>query len=197
MARPVPTLGALRPEYDRLFASAIIAPDWRRLARIVGERAVASRTRYEAIGMGIPWWWIAAVHSLEGDASFTIHLHNGDPLGRPTVNVPRNRPPGWIELPGAMRTWERSASDALSFDEVHLWKDWSIPGALYKAEAYNGWGYRRLHPNVLSPYLWSGTQHYIRGKFVRDGVWSSGAQSDQLGAAALWVWCRDNGIRLP
>ena len=34
MARPVPTLGALRPEYDRLFASAIIAPDWRRLARI-------------------------------------------------------------------------------------------------------------------------------------------------------------------
>ena len=38
---------------------------------------------------------------------------------------------------------------------------------------------------VPSPYLWSGTNVYTRGKFVRDGVYDPNAVSAQIGAVAL------------
>src|SRR5436309_1074388 len=46
-------------------------------------------------------------------------------------------------------------------------------------------GYRRYHPEVRSPYLWSGSTHYTSGKYVEDGRWSDTAVSRQLGAAVL------------
>ena len=52
-------------------------------------------------------------------------------------------------------------------------------------ERYNGWGYRRYHQQVLSPYLWSSASHYLRGKYVADGSWSDTAVSRQVGGAAL------------
>lgn len=65
------------------------------------------------------------------------------------------------------------------------WDDWSIPGMLYTLEGYNGWGYRRYHPEVKSPYLWSGSNHYASGKYVADGTWSRSAVSAQCGTATL------------
>ena len=35
---------------------------------------------------------------------------------------------------------------------------------------------------MLSPYLWSGSNHYAKGKYVADGKWSSVAVSGQTGA---------------
>src|SRR5207344_1050510 len=54
-----------------------------------------------------------------------------------------------------------------------------------KWESYNGMGYRRFHPEVKTPYLWSFTHHYTRGKYVADGTWSPTTVSKQVGAAAL------------
>ncbi len=82
-------------------------------------------------------------------------------------------------------SWEESARDALrhqKFDDVD---DWSLAGVLYQIEKYNGWGYRLHHPEVLSPYLWSFSNHYDRGKYIADGTWSETARSRQCGAAAL------------
>ena len=56
---------------------------------------------------------------------------------------------------------------------------------LYKLEEYNGWGYRKFHPHVKSPYLWSFSNNYTSGKYVKDGVWSNTAKSDQCGAAVI------------
>jgi len=52
-------------------------------------------------------------------------------------------------------------------------------------EGYNGFGYRTRHPEVLSPYLWSYSNHYESGKYVADGTFSPSAVSQQCGAAIL------------
>ncbi len=56
---------------------------------------------------------------------------------------------------------------------------------LYQLEGYNGWGYRLHHPHVLTPYLWSYSNHYTSDKYVADGTWSDTALSKQCGAAVL------------
>jgi hypothetical protein len=50
-------------------------------------------------------------------------------------------------------------------------------------EEYNGLGYAsRGRP---SPYIWSGTDQYASGKYVRDGVYDPSAVDTQLGCAGL------------
>jgi hypothetical protein len=38
---------------------------------------------------------------------------------------------------------------------------------------------------MASPYLWAGTQHYVRGKYDRDGHWNATMVDPQLGCAIL------------
>lgn len=56
---------------------------------------------------------------------------------------------------------------------------------LFKIEGYNGYGYRKLSQPINSPYLWSMSNHYTKGKFVADGNYSQTALSKQTGAAVL------------
>jgi len=50
-------------------------------------------------------------------------------------------------------------------------------------EIYNGLGYAsRGRP---SPYVWSGTDQYISGKYIADGVYDPNAVDKQLGCAGL------------
>ena len=65
-------------------------------------------TRYRKVSeqAGVPWGFVAAVHTMEAGLDFARHLHNGDPLTGRTVHVPAGRPkkgdPPFI--------WEESAS---------------------------------------------------------------------------------------
>jgi lysozyme family protein len=52
-------------------------------------------------------------------------------------------------------------------------------------ERFNGFGYRRHDINIHSPYLWSFSNHYTKGKFVADNTFSATAVSKQCGAAVL------------
>jgi lysozyme family protein len=54
---------------------------------------------------------------------------------------------------------------------------------LYRFEAYNGFGYRARR--VVSPYLWSFSEHYSSGKYVDDGVYRASIISQQSGAGVL------------
>ena len=173
----------LRRDYESAFAECVIRPD--RLGSVNWHLQMleANRARYEAAGRahGIPWWFIGGLHMLESGFIFNRHLHNGDPLSARTVRVPAGRParggPGF--------TWEESAADALAFKELDRWSDWSVAGALYQWERYNGFGYRRHHPAVATPYLWSFSNQYGKGKYVADGRFDPDAVSQQCGAATL------------
>lgn len=144
-------------------------------------RIYKGRHHYEEVEdiCGVPSAVVGTIHGLECGFSFDAHLHNGDPLARKTVQVPRGRPMA------ASWTWETSAADAMRYDQLDK-VDWTnLEEALYALEAYNGLGYERYHPECNSPYLWSGCQHYDRGKYVADGKWSPTAISGQLGAAVI------------
>lgn len=94
--------------------------------------------------------------------------------------MPANRP-----LTAPPFTWEESAIDALHYTKLTNWQDWSVAGTLFKLEVYNGWGYRRYHSQILSPYLWSFSNHYHQGKYAADGKFDSQLISQQCGAAIL------------
>ena len=173
----------LRLEYEQLFNSCVIRPERAaEVTRIINQIA-ANRPKYDAVetSLGIPWSFTAVIHNMESSLSFKGHLHNGDPLGARTVNVPANRP----HTGNPPFSWEVSAADALTMKKLSAQTDWSLAGTLYQIERYNGWGYRSFHANVLSPYLWSFSNHYSSGKYVADGTWSETARSAQCGAAVL------------
>jgi lysozyme family protein len=181
----------LREAYRRLFDACVIRRE--RMAQVdaIVKRLVARQSRYARVAnaVGAPWFVAGVIHSLEASLNFSRHLHNGDPLTARTVHVPAGRP----AQGSPPFTWEESAVDALRLRGMHRWSDWSVPGTLYQLEGYNGWGYRLHHPHVQSPYLWSFSNHYKRGKYVADGRWSETAVSRQAGAAVLLRRMVDRG----
>lgn len=174
---------SLKVQYETLFNSCLIDPSKAQTVDQIADRIQANKPRYEQVGLALktPWYLIGVIHNMEASLSFLTHLHNGDPLTARTTHVPANRP---REGTPPFR-WEESAIDALRMKSFQKWSDWSVPGILYKLEEYNGWGYRMYHPHVLSPYLWSFSNHYISGKYVQDGTWSATAKSQQAGAATI------------
>jgi lysozyme family protein len=172
-----------RKGYELLYESMLVRPNRRAAVDQVVQRITANRARYQKVGkaLGVPWYVIGIIHSLEASGDFTRHLHNGDPLTARTTHVPAGRPP----TGKPPFTWEQSAIDALRLRGLDRWKDWSVPGTLYELEGYNGFGYRDHHPSCPSPYLWSFSNHYTRGKYVADGRFSPSAVSQQCGAAVL------------
>jgi lysozyme family protein len=142
---------------------------------------LSKRQDYDAVeaAINVPWYFVGIVHCLEGANNMNVHLHNGDPLTARTIHVPRGRPKDGSP-PFA---WTASAIDALQLKALEQWTDWSIAGTLFQFERFNGFGYRRY--GINSPYLWSFSNHYSKGKFVQDGIFNESAISKQCGAAVL------------
>ncbi|PKL81768.1 MAG: hypothetical protein CVV24_13585 [Ignavibacteriae bacterium HGW-Ignavibacteriae-3] len=182
----------LRDEYQGLFDQCQIKPE--KLAEVenIISRITNDQSRYRNVEtkLGIPWFFIAAIHNMESSLNFTRHLHNGDPLSSRTTHVPAGRPVSG----NPPFTWEQSAEDSLKLQKLDRWNDWRLAGVLYKIEEYNGWGYRGRHPEVLSPYLWSGSGHYIKGKYIADGRWSDTAVSNQIGAGVILRRMSEKGM---
>lgn len=178
---PPPDPEVLGREYLDLWSTCRMDPT--RSGEVAWYRAtlLKGRPRYEEVAerTGAPWWFVGIVHALEASFSFAGHLHNGDPLTARTVQVPRGRPVRW----NPPSDWVSSAVDAITHDGNAGLSDWRLAQALFRFEKYNGFGYRPL--GIHSPYLWSFSNHYTRGKFVADGHFSPSAVSKQCGAAVM------------
>lgn len=147
----------------------------------IARRLVAARPRYLAVeaSTGVPWAVIAVIHMRESSQDWTKSLAQGDPWNRVSVHVPAGR--------GPFRSWEEAAIDALVGCAPYAArnKDWSIGGTLTLLEKYNGLGYAaRGRP---SPYIWAGTDQYVSGKYVRDGVYDPNVVDSQPGCAGLLI----------
>jgi lysozyme family protein len=170
----------LKDEYTALFASLAVRPERGDLARWHLAALRQFRRRYESVtrATNVPWFFVGLTHGLEASYNFRAHFHNGDaPLSQRTRQVPAGRPKTWT----APYDWEASAVDALKLMGFAGATDWSLERTLYRLEAYNGFGYRKL--GVPTPYLWSFSNHYDAGKFVADGSFNPRAKSQQCGAA--------------
>jgi lysozyme family protein len=173
---------SLKEEYGRLYRKLTTRPERQDMVDWHLALIRKSKARYQRVGeqTGVPWYFIAVTHGLESSFNFRAHLHNGDfPLTARTRQVPAGRPSQW--LPPS--DWESSARDALRLLGYIGQKDWSLERTLYRLEAYNGFGYRAL--GVPTPYLWSFSNNYDRGKYVADGKFSYTAKSQQCGAAVM------------
>jgi lysozyme family protein len=177
--------------YANLWAQAKVKPEWRDRIEKAIDRFMRDRARYDLIEKltTVPWWWVACVHERESGGNFKTHLHNGDPLSARTVGEPANRPARG-EPPF---TWEQSAVDALQLkgvDKIPV-GGWSIPRALWEWERYNGLGY---FGKGNSPYIWSGTNLYVRGKYVADHQYDETAVDKQIGVASVLKVLVEKGI---
>jgi lysozyme family protein len=183
---------ALRDEYQGLFDTCIIRPERQETVEDLIEGLQSHQDRYQHISdeTGIPWYIVGVIHNMESSQNFTRHLHNGDPLTARTTHVPAGRP----KTGKPPFTWEQSAIDALRGHRLDEVTDWTVPGALFQLERFNGFGYRLRNTGVFTPYLWSFSTHYTRGKFTGDGVFSSTAVSKQCGAAVLLRRMAEMGI---
>ena len=148
----------------------------------VAKRLIANKARYQAVAAktGVPWFVIAVIHQRESSGNFAGVLHNGEKIigtGKKTRLVPAGR--------GPFSTWEQAAIDALTNCGPYAArnKDWSVGGTLALLERYNGLGY--ANRGLPSPYIWSGTDQYVKGKYVRDHVFDPNAVDQQLGCAGL------------
>lgn len=145
----------------------------------VAKRLTAAKTRYQAVEKttGVPWWFIAVVHEREASQNWNANIAQGDRWDRVSTHVPKGR--------GPFKSWEEAAYDALVNCAPHAAqnKDWSAGNALTMLEKYNGLGY--ANKGIPSPYIWAGTNQYVRGKYVADGVFDANAVDTQLGCAGL------------
>lgn len=193
-AAPISSIvfGELKAEYEANYQACQPRPEAAQNIAFYVSRLNKFKGVYTSAGsdLHIPWYFIGILHGMECGFNFGGHLHNGDLLTGRTVHVPAGRP-----VTGAPPfTWIESARDALIFEGFQHETEWSLPRVLYLFERYNGMGYRKR--GVPSPYLWSFSNLYSKGKFVADGHFDPNAVSAQCGAAVMLKALQIQGVLL-
>lgn len=143
------------------------------------------QARYEAVSQktGIPAKLVASLHWRESTGDFSTYLHQGDPLGKKARNEPNNIP--------IFHHWEDAAVHALTMkdkkavrDGLGMKADTQDTAAIATyAEFYNGLGYHKK--GRASPYVYSGTDQYQKGKYVSDGRYDKNHKDQQLGVLTM------------
>jgi lysozyme family protein len=154
-------------EIDRVIAKLRDLARWKEYLRL-----------FEATG--VPPQVTAVIHERECGANLKGVLHNGELIvgtGRKTKLVPAGR--------GPFATFHAAGLDAYRKEGLDTF-DWHAGGparCAYALEKFNGFGYRKQ--GIKSPYLWAATDHYTRGKYIRDGVFSATHVDTQIGGMAI------------
>lgn len=164
-----------------LYNEMVIRPEWNMRAKRAYLSCRAYRARYEKVGapFGMPYYVVALLHMMESDFDFTTHLANGDPLTARTTHVPAGIP----STGKPPFTWEESASFILMMKQ-RPGQEFRTPAQVLEyCERYNGLGY--YVRGRQSPYLWSGSAHYEKGKFGADGRFDADLVSRQVGCAPV------------
>ena len=172
----------LRAGYKQLWETMSERPEWTSKIERAAQGILKSKADYRTVEAmtGVPWFVVGLIHTMESGGDFKTHLHNGDPLSARTSNVPAGRPNTGIPP----FSWSESAADAIRHDKLDHVSEWRLERVAFELEKYNGFRSRTEH-NINIPYLWSGTAHYSRGKFVRDNVWDASAVSKQVGCMPI------------
>ena len=171
----------LKDEYQAWYDACKVRPGQEGVVAFYVRKLKQGQANYALVEqqLGIPWAFIGIIHGMECGFNFATHMHNGDPLKARTTHVPAGRPT--IGQPPF--TWRQSAVDALTMKGYHQVTDWSVARMLWLLERYNGMGYRMR--SVATPYLWSFSNLYAKGKYVQDGRYDPEAVSKQCGAALM------------
>lgn len=174
-----PQAASQRAKYEQMWESVEIRPEYSDQCDYVFAKAIKNKPRYDSVEAetNVPWQLIAGINMREASFNFKLGFHNGDPWNEVTTHRPKGR--------GPFESWEDSAIDALKLLNFAMIDNWDLPLMLEKAEKYNGAGY--MNRGVPSPYLWSFTKLYTKGKFSADSVYDPELVDKQVGIAALFL----------
>jgi lysozyme family protein len=171
----------LRPEYESLLARMVITrkDEIEAVAhKLLGFVHVGRYTQV-SIETGVPVVWMATSFEREASSDFSRSPAQGDHWNAVSIHVPRGR--------GPFPSWAAAAKDAYHIDGLDQIGagNWTAARACYEGEVFNGFGYR-AH-GVHSPYLWAGSNNYVSGKYVADGVWDAHHVDTQLGIVPVML----------
>lgn len=177
----MPTNAAMIAANEKRVAAAKLNPDKIAAFRATARRLHDNKPVFEQLSSktGVPWAIIAVIKEREAgaDPKFQLSIAQGDPWNRVSVHVPRGR--------GPFTSWLLAGIDALvkCAPYASLWHDWSAGGSMTILIKYNGIGYDSR--GLPSPYGYAGTNQYVRGKYVADGVYDPNAVDQQLGCLGM------------
>ncbi len=181
----MPKFSDIAAEYEALWDTAVVRTEKAAEVAKAAQSLRGLKPKYDEVSVAttVPWYVVGMIHSLEAGFDLNSHLHNGDSLAAVTHQVPKGHPRNG----SPPFTWTASAIDALLLKGLQkVGKDaWSVERIAYELERYNGFGYRDHHPSVKSPYLWSLTNQYTKGKYVGDHQFDPNEPSKQVGAMAI------------
>lgn len=171
-------------ENTRRWNEMKIKPSFWPAAQKFAQRALVHKDSYiriaemvKAKGYYVPWWFIPLVHEREcvrGVDNWNCNIAQGCRFNVKCDVIPYN---------GPFSSFEEAALAALITEHPYAAKNtnWSGGGTMTIAESYNGTGYFRM--GKTNPYLFSGTDQYIKGKYVADGKYDPNHVDTQLGVA--------------
>lgn len=148
----------------------------------------AGKSEYLAVqeAIGVPWFFVGALHMRESSCNFSGVLHNGEHIigtKKKTRLVPAGR--------GPFADWHTAAIDALKLKGFDKISEWSAARMGYEGERFNGLGY--IGKGVNSAYLWAGSNHEQLGKYVADHKWDAKFDDPQIGVmTVLAALCNRN-----
>lgn len=172
-----PTFNQRKSTYSNMWRKAVTNSSRSNQADQAARLVLKNKNTYKEVEKrtGVPWAFVGVLHYRESACNMQGILHNGEKIigtGKKTRLVPKGR--------GPFNSWMTAAVDELSIKGLKKGAQvWSVEMCLYQGERYNGWGY--YYKKTPSAYLWSGTNQYIKGKYIADHVWDGNAVDKQMG----------------
>lgn len=159
----------------------IIISDVKGKIEVIVDKMIAGKLIYQQVAYAFPnpikWYHICPMHQMEGELNFNTYLGNGQSIFKKTTIVPKGR--------GPFSSFYYGAIDAIRYDKLDKIMDWSIGNTLTVFTGFNGFGYY-LYRGINTPYVFSGTNHYTKGKYVSDGKYDPNCVSAQIGIAPIF-----------
>lgn len=178
---------SLLAENTKRAANVVVKPAFARAAVKRAAAMLSHKADYQRIAANIelkhqrhvPWWSIPLVHEREcirGVDNWTCNIAQGEPYNIKSRIIPHSGPFG---------SFDEAAMDALYVQAPRLamWNNWSLGGVATINEMYNGLGYAKR--GRASPYVWSGTNVYIKGKYVADKKYDPEKVDTQIGVIVM------------
>lgn len=163
--------------YAKMWDEAKIDQNMMQAARQRMVSALNNQRAYTEVqnSIKVPITFLAPIHEREASLSFNKHLHNGDSLSERTHHVPAGRP----KTGTPPFRWSDSAIDALKLEKIDQVTNWSAERILYEQHKYNG------ITKYTSSYVFSGTQYYTSGMWVRDHVYDINTRDTRPGTLVM------------
>ena len=147
-----------------LCSSAYAADNLQRVVEVINSNKATYLKVQEATGLD--YRLVAALHYRECGSRFNRSIQDGRVLPKDI---------DWVDHASKfINKWRAGA---------RLKVPQTREAMLEFAERWNGLGYRKL--GVPSPYVWSGTDRYVKGKFTADGSYDSEVVDKQIGVAPI------------